>query len=264
MNWKNRLTNYNFWISIVSAVLLILQAFEFQFDIMYINEIATAVLGLLVVIGIINDPTKTTTKKTEKADQINKSEPEKMKNNVETKVKEMPIEEQIILESSTIITDERVEEQTFPIDEENETVDDIDENDIKNFVAEDVEIENSEIKKMFENLLKLLKNDEKIDKNLENLENFSKKEEILNEKKELQTSVSLKVQETQQTISTETNVKEIIEEIPTEKVEEVIQNIDLSNNENIEDLKIQPEEIKIDIQPVEETEVQASSFNIVN
>lgn len=59
MNWKKRLTNYNFWISIVSAVLLILQAFDISFDIAYINEIVTAVLGLLVVIGIINDPTKT-------------------------------------------------------------------------------------------------------------------------------------------------------------------------------------------------------------
>lgn len=58
MKWKNRLTNYNFWISITSAALLILQAFKFQFDIAYINEIATAVLGLLVVIGIISDPTK--------------------------------------------------------------------------------------------------------------------------------------------------------------------------------------------------------------
>ena len=59
MNWKNRLTNYNFWISIISAILLILQAFKFEFDIAYINEIATAVLGLMVVIGIISDPTKT-------------------------------------------------------------------------------------------------------------------------------------------------------------------------------------------------------------
>ena len=59
MKWKNRLTNYNFWISIVSAVLLILQAFNFEFDIAYISEIATAVLGLLVVIGIISDPTRT-------------------------------------------------------------------------------------------------------------------------------------------------------------------------------------------------------------
>ena len=69
MNWKNRLTNYNFWISIVSAILLILQAFKFEFDIAYISEIVTAVLGLLVVIGIISDPTKTTVK-TDKEKQI--------------------------------------------------------------------------------------------------------------------------------------------------------------------------------------------------
>jgi len=65
MNWKNRLTNYNFWISIFSAVLLILQALKIEFDIAYVNEIFTAVLGLLVVIGIISDPTRTTVKSTE-------------------------------------------------------------------------------------------------------------------------------------------------------------------------------------------------------
>ena len=77
MNWKNRLTNYNFWISIVSAILLILQAFKFEFDVIYINEVATAVLGLLVVIGIISDPTK--------AKQSEKSQPveEKAKNEPE-------------------------------------------------------------------------------------------------------------------------------------------------------------------------------------
>ncbi len=62
MNWKNRLTNYNFWISIFSAVLLILQALKIEFDIAYVNEIFTAVLGLLVVIGIISDPTRTSVK----------------------------------------------------------------------------------------------------------------------------------------------------------------------------------------------------------
>ena len=62
MNWKNRLKNYNFWISIFSAVLLILQALKIEFDIVYVNEIFTAVLGLLVVIGIISDPTRTTVK----------------------------------------------------------------------------------------------------------------------------------------------------------------------------------------------------------
>ena len=62
MNWKNRLTNYNFWISIFSAVLLILQAFKIEFVVAYVNEIFTAVLGLLVVIGIISDPTRTSVK----------------------------------------------------------------------------------------------------------------------------------------------------------------------------------------------------------
>lgn len=77
MNWKNRLTNYNFWISIVSAILLILQAFKFEFDVLYINEVATAVLGLLVVIGIISDPTKA--KQSEKSQSVEekaKNEPE--------------------------------------------------------------------------------------------------------------------------------------------------------------------------------------------
>lgn len=70
MNWKNRLTNYNFWISIFSAVLLILQALKIEFDFIYINEIFTAVLGLLVVIGIINDPTRTSVKTTETTQKI--------------------------------------------------------------------------------------------------------------------------------------------------------------------------------------------------
>ncbi len=76
MKWKNRLTNYNFWISIVSAILLICQALKLKFDVAYINEIVTAVLGLLVVIGIINDPTKSssTSADTSTKDKSTKSE----------------------------------------------------------------------------------------------------------------------------------------------------------------------------------------------
>lgn len=70
---KNRLTNYNFWISMVSAVLLIFQAFDLQFDIEYINEIVTAVLGLLVVIGIISDPTKSSTSSSSNSTASNQS-----------------------------------------------------------------------------------------------------------------------------------------------------------------------------------------------
>ena len=84
MNWKNRLTNYNFWISIFSAVLLILQALKIEFDIAYVNEIFTAVLGLLVVIGIISDPTRTTVKTNEKPVKT-ETKVEEVKEQVETK-----------------------------------------------------------------------------------------------------------------------------------------------------------------------------------
>ncbi len=70
MNWKNRLTNYNFWISLFSASLLILQALKIEFDVAYINEIFTAVLGLLVVIGIISDPTRTSVKSTDSSSAV--------------------------------------------------------------------------------------------------------------------------------------------------------------------------------------------------
>lgn len=96
MKWKNRLTNYNFWISIISAVLLIFQAFDIDFDIAYINEIATAVLGLLVVIGIISDPTKT----------FSKTESEEEKNE---KTETVPIES----ETENAISDAEVDLQNF-------------------------------------------------------------------------------------------------------------------------------------------------------
>ena len=82
MNWKNRLTNYNFWISIVSAILLILQAFKIEFDVAYINEILTGILGLLVVIGIISDPTKIAMKSIEKTEKKSKKEEEKQENSL--------------------------------------------------------------------------------------------------------------------------------------------------------------------------------------
>ena len=88
MKWKNRLTNYNFWISIVSAVLLLLQAFDFEFDVLYVNEILTAILGLLVVIGIISDPTKSGT---ESSVEDKKSIE---KNCLQNKNEDMPIAEE--------------------------------------------------------------------------------------------------------------------------------------------------------------------------
>ena len=92
MNWKNKLTNYNFWISIVSAVLLILQAFDINFDIAYINEIVTAVLGLLVVIGIISNPNKTNSTDNSANSTVQETE-EKADENIDTVANEIPADE---------------------------------------------------------------------------------------------------------------------------------------------------------------------------
>ena len=105
MKWKNRLTNYNFWISIVSAVLLILQNFDVHFDIANFNEIVTGVLGLLVVIGIINDPTKSSTTN----ESSNKSKGEIMEN-LENTITNQQKNETKIEENEFAKTDASLEE----------------------------------------------------------------------------------------------------------------------------------------------------------
>ena len=119
MNWKNRLTNYNFWISIFSAVLLILQALKIEFDIAYVNEIFTAVLGLLVVIGIISDPTRTMVKSTDNTKQ-----------NLNSQKNEIIVKEKV--EDAKIVNEkEEVIETVLPIEEEDE-IDNVNhENDIQ-------------------------------------------------------------------------------------------------------------------------------------
>ncbi len=132
MNWKNKLTNYNFWISIVSAVLLILQAFDINFDIAYINEIVTAVLGLLVVIGIISNPNKTNSTDNSANSTVQETE-EKADENIDTVASEIPADEK------ENVRDERTEENSqktntdqgevnniLPNDEQTETADHFD------------------------------------------------------------------------------------------------------------------------------------------
>ena len=53
---KGKFRNYGLWISIISAVLMLLQAMGLKFDLPYVNEIITSILGVLVTLGIISDP----------------------------------------------------------------------------------------------------------------------------------------------------------------------------------------------------------------
>ena len=144
MNWKNRLTNYNFWISIFSAALLILQALKIEFDIAYVNEIFTAVLGLLVVIGIISDPTRTSLKSTE-----NTNTQEKIKETKATK--------------ETQQLEAKSEEEKLPFNKENEA-DNVDiKNDIQTILAtisKDLVAKMKEIQQFnLETVNKLIKNE---------------------------------------------------------------------------------------------------------
>lgn len=145
---KNRLTNYNFWISLVSAALLIVQALGIEFDIAYINEIATAVLGLLVVIGIISDPTKSSTKQ-----QITSTETEKTETN----------------------------NKVTPCGEENEIIDDNLKNDFEgvvNQISKDLETKFNELETLKQEIQKKLDNDSQFNINLINPEEKAEEFEI--------------------------------------------------------------------------------------
>lgn len=55
---KEKLKNYGLWISIASCGVMILQACGLRIDVPIVNEIITAILGVLVTLGIISDPDK--------------------------------------------------------------------------------------------------------------------------------------------------------------------------------------------------------------
>ena len=65
INWKVRIKNKIFWLSVVPAVLLLVQAlaapFGYKFDFGVLNqqlaEIINAVLVVLSILGIVVDPT---------------------------------------------------------------------------------------------------------------------------------------------------------------------------------------------------------------
>ena len=172
MNWKNRLTNYNFWISIVSAILLILQALKIEFDIAYINEIATAVLGLLVVIGIISDPTKYMSK--DNYVNKNQSKEEKIQSN------------ENVQETKNINIEKGEEENSMPIGNEDKVNIGTVQTDYENLIStisNDLKEELS-MKSIIETLVQVVENlKPKVeeDKVLESIEQVLEKDEILKE-----------------------------------------------------------------------------------
>lgn len=65
INWSVRLKNKNFWIALIPAILLLIQAiakvfgFELDFNVLSENLLAVvnAIFTVLVILGVVNDPT---------------------------------------------------------------------------------------------------------------------------------------------------------------------------------------------------------------
>ena len=65
INWKVRLKNKVFWLAVIPALLLVVQAvaglFGFDWDFVVLNQqiaaIINAVFALLAILGVVNDPT---------------------------------------------------------------------------------------------------------------------------------------------------------------------------------------------------------------
>lgn len=65
INWEVRIKNKNFWLTLIPAVLLLIQVvvapFGYEWDFGVLNEqlaaIINALFAVLVILGVVNDPT---------------------------------------------------------------------------------------------------------------------------------------------------------------------------------------------------------------
>lgn len=62
MDLKNKIKNYGFWMSLTGAVILVLQTIGkivgFSIDSVAIESVVSSICGVLIILGIINNPTK--------------------------------------------------------------------------------------------------------------------------------------------------------------------------------------------------------------
>lgn len=65
INWKVRIKNKNFWLSLIPAILLLIQTiaapFGYKWDFVVLNQqfaaIINALFGVLAILGVVTDPT---------------------------------------------------------------------------------------------------------------------------------------------------------------------------------------------------------------
>lgn len=83
INWKVRIKNKAFWMALIPALLLLAQAilgvFGYQIDVTELGDkllrVVNTAFGVLVIIGVVNDPTVATL--SDSAQALEYSEPKK-------------------------------------------------------------------------------------------------------------------------------------------------------------------------------------------
>ena len=65
---KNKLKSKGFWLSLSGAIIVLLQTLGVKFDVVYLNEVVSAVCSLLIVVGIMVDDVKIKDKTTKDND----------------------------------------------------------------------------------------------------------------------------------------------------------------------------------------------------
>ena len=73
---KEKLRSYEFWVSVISAVLIVIQAMSLKIDIPHVTEITTAFLGALSVAGILKK------NKTDEVEEIENNVKDEKNNNL--------------------------------------------------------------------------------------------------------------------------------------------------------------------------------------
>lgn len=133
MNLKYKIRTYNFWISLASAVLLLVrligQRFGFTIDSNAFMDIVTALCGVMVVLGIITMPVTSTTTETKT---------KKQKTTTEKQVQDIVDNMQEMQNETNLLNDENAEnnEQTTEESAEN-CIDDTIETENINFTEEE-------------------------------------------------------------------------------------------------------------------------------
>ncbi len=131
MTIKDKLKSYNFWITLVSAIILLLQVFgekfNFKIDSNFIIDVTTGLCSIFVVLGIISVPKAKTTKTDIRFVEPNYTElSEKITNQLMQKINNISLTEKVqnqderCLEEDKNSTIETVTENAVENDNETE------------------------------------------------------------------------------------------------------------------------------------------------